>query len=83
MVLSRPDRRRRLREMLVPLAHPPGDAQVHFGAVDAIIAGVELRARAIQAREIQIRTMAPFGYDRHGFEDCQGSVGFIHDFAQR
>jgi len=38
------ERRRRLREMFVPLAHPPGDAQADFGEADAIIAGVECRA---------------------------------------
>jgi len=36
-------RRRRQREMFVPLAHPPGHAQADFGEADAIIAGVELR----------------------------------------
>ena len=29
-----------LREMFVPLAHPPGHAQADFGEADAIIAGV-------------------------------------------
>ncbi len=38
------ERRRRLREMFVPLAHPPGDAQADFGEADAIIAGVKRRA---------------------------------------
>ena len=38
------ERRRRLREMFVPLAHPPGHAQADFGEADAIIAGVERRA---------------------------------------
>ena len=38
------ERRRRLREMFVPLAHPPGHAQADFGAADAIIAGIEYRA---------------------------------------
>ena len=38
------ERRRRLREMFVPLAHPPGHAQVDFGEADAIIAGVKRRA---------------------------------------
>ena len=33
-----------LREMFVPLAHPPGHAQVDFGEADAIIAGVMHRA---------------------------------------
>ena len=28
-----------LREMFVPLAHPPGHAQADFGEADAIIAG--------------------------------------------
>ena len=32
------------QEMFVPLAHPPGHAQVDFGEADAIIAGVKLRA---------------------------------------
>jgi transposase len=36
-------RRRRLREMFVPLAHPPGHAQADFGEADAVIAGVERR----------------------------------------
>jgi len=38
------ERRRRLREMFVPLAHPSGHAQADFGEADAIIAGVKLRA---------------------------------------
>ena len=42
------ERRRRLREMFVPLVHPlvhpPGHAQADFGESDAIIAGVKLRA---------------------------------------
>ena len=38
------ERRRRLREMFVPLAHPAGDAQADFGEADAIIAGVKRRA---------------------------------------
>jgi len=38
------ERRRRLREMFVPLSHPPGDAQADFGEADAIIAGVKRRA---------------------------------------
>ncbi len=42
------ERRRRLREMFVPLVHPPGHAPGHvqadFGESDAIIAGVKLRA---------------------------------------
>ena len=38
------ERRRRLREMFVPLAHPPGHAQADFGEADAIIAGVKRRA---------------------------------------
>jgi transposase len=37
------ERRRRLREMFVPLVHPPGHAQADFGEADAIIAGVERR----------------------------------------
>ena len=37
------ERRRRLREMFVPLAHPPGHAQADFGEADAIIAGVKRR----------------------------------------
>jgi len=37
------ERRRRLREMFVPLIHPPGHAQADFGEADAIIAGVERR----------------------------------------
>jgi len=37
-------RRRRLREMFVPLVHPPGHAQADFGEADAIIAGVKRRA---------------------------------------
>ena len=35
------ERRRRLREIFVPLAHSPGHAQADFGEADAIIAGVE------------------------------------------
>ncbi len=38
------ERCRRLREMFVPLAHPPGQAQADFGEADALIAGVEHRA---------------------------------------
>ncbi len=38
------ERRLRLREMFVPLAHPPGHAQADFGEADAIIAGVKHRA---------------------------------------
>lgn len=38
------ERRNRLREMFVPLAHPPGDAQADFGEADAMIAGVKHRA---------------------------------------
>ena len=38
------ERRRRQREMFVPLAHPPGHAQADFGEADAIIAGVKRRA---------------------------------------
>ena len=38
------ERRRRLREMFVPLVHPPGHAQADFGEADAIIAGVRYRA---------------------------------------
>jgi transposase len=38
------ERRRRLREVFVPLRHPPGDAQADFGEADAIIAGVKYRA---------------------------------------
>jgi transposase len=37
------ERRRRLREMFVPLAHGPGHAQADFGEADAIIAGVKRR----------------------------------------
>ncbi len=38
------ERRRRLKEMFVPLAHPPGHAQADFGEADAIIGGVKHRA---------------------------------------
>ncbi len=38
------ERRRRQREMFVPLAHSPGHAQADFGEADAIIAGVRHRA---------------------------------------
>lgn len=38
------DRRHRLREMFVPLIHPPGHAQADFGEADVIIAGIKLRA---------------------------------------
>ncbi len=38
------ERRLRLREMFVPLAHLPGHAQADFGEADAIIAGVKRRA---------------------------------------
>ena len=35
------ERRRRLREMFVPLSHPPGHAQCDFGQAKAVIGGVE------------------------------------------
>ncbi len=35
------ERRRRTREMYVPLTHPPGDAQCDFGQAKAVIGGVE------------------------------------------
>ena len=35
------ERRRRLREMYVPLTHPPGHAQCDFGQAKAVIGGVE------------------------------------------
>ena len=35
------ERRRRTREMYVPLSHPPGDAQCDFGQAKAVIEGVE------------------------------------------
>ena len=35
------ERRRRLREMYVPLSHPPGHAQCDFGQAKAVIGGVE------------------------------------------
>ncbi len=35
------ERRRRSREVFVPLAHDPGHAQVDFGEASAVIAGVE------------------------------------------
>ena len=38
------ERRRGQREMFVPLAHPPGQAQADFGEADVVIAGVKLRA---------------------------------------
>ena len=38
------ERERRTREMFVPLAHPPGDAQADFGEAVAVIAGVEQKA---------------------------------------
>jgi transposase len=38
------DRERRGREMFVPLAHPPGDAQADFGEAIVIIGGVEQKA---------------------------------------
>ena len=38
------ERRRRLREMFVPLAHPPGHAQADFGEARVVIAGVEGKA---------------------------------------
>ena len=34
-------RRRRTREMYVPLSHPPGDAQCDFGQAKTVIGGVE------------------------------------------
>ena len=35
------ERRRRMREMFVPLAHPPGHAQCDFGQAKAVMGGVE------------------------------------------
>ena len=35
------ERRRRMREMYVPLSHPPGHAQCDFGQAKAVIGGVE------------------------------------------
>jgi len=35
------DRRRHFREMLVPLAYPPGHDQADFGEAGVFIAGVE------------------------------------------
>ncbi len=35
------ERRRRMREMFVPLSHPPGHAQCDFGQAKAVIGGVE------------------------------------------
>ena len=35
------ERRRRMREMYVPLVHPPGHAQCDFGQAKAVIGGVE------------------------------------------
>jgi transposase len=37
-------RKLRQREMFVPLAHPPGDAQADFGEAQVVIAGVERKA---------------------------------------
>ncbi len=37
-------RRQRLREMFVPLAHPPGHAQADFGEAVVVIAGVKQKA---------------------------------------
>ena len=39
------ERRRVLREMFVPLGHPPGHAQCDFGQALVVIGGVERRAR--------------------------------------
>ena len=38
------ERERRGREMFVPLAHPPGNAQADFGEAIVIIGGVERKA---------------------------------------
>ncbi len=38
------ERRRRLREMFVPLAHPPGYAQADFGEAVVIVAGIRRKA---------------------------------------
>jgi len=38
------ERRRHLREMFVPLVHPPGHAQADFGEAEVFIAGVERKA---------------------------------------
>ena len=38
------DRERRTREMFVPLAHPPGQAQADFGEAIVVIGGVEQKA---------------------------------------
>ncbi len=39
------ERRRRTREMFVPLSHPAGHAQVDFGEATAVIAGKEQKVR--------------------------------------
>ena len=39
------ERRRRPREMFVPLSHPPGHAQCGFGEARVVIGGVERKAR--------------------------------------
>jgi transposase len=39
------ERRIRLREVFVPLAHPPGHAQVDFGEALAVIGGLECKAQ--------------------------------------
>ena len=48
------ERRRRSREMSVPLSHPPGRAQCGFGEARVIIGGVERKARCfvLDLREI-------------------------------
>jgi hypothetical protein len=38
------ERRMRVQEMFVPLAHPPGDAQADFGEALVVIGGVEQKA---------------------------------------
>ena len=38
------ERRRRTREMFIPLSHPPGHAQCDFGEALVVIAGVERKA---------------------------------------
>jgi hypothetical protein len=37
------------REMFVPLAHPPGDAQADFGEAMLVIGGVERKAHYLVA----------------------------------
>ena len=53
------ERRRRTREMYVPLSHPPGDAQCDFGQAKAVIGGVEQTNPLLRAGPSPQRRVLP------------------------